>query len=198
MKNFDKNFRSGGLRGDKWSKRPDFSDNRGSRPEMHQVICSDCGKECEVPFRPTGDRPVFCNACFEKHGQANSATSGARNYQRPGFDKKRMFEAVCAKCGNKCEVPFRPTGDKPVYCSQCFDKGSKTSAKTPDQLKQQFEILNAKLDKILQALNPVVSLASVKEEKTVKAKKEIKKTKTTSKKAKAKKSAKGGSAFGGK
>jgi CxxC-x17-CxxC domain-containing protein len=97
-----------------------------------------------------------------------------------------MFAAVCAKCGKKCEVPFKPTGDKPVYCSDCFGKGSKTSGQAPDQSKQQFEILNSKLDKILQALTPAVSLKAPKEKKTVKAKKESKKSKAVSEKVKTK------------
>lgn len=45
---------------------------------------------------------------------------------RPGFGNRgdrgpvNMYEATCAECGNRCEVPFRPSGDKPVYCSNCF------------------------------------------------------------------------------
>jgi CxxC-x17-CxxC domain-containing protein len=35
--------------------------------EMHKATCSDCGKECEVPFKPTEGRPVYCQECFEKH-----------------------------------------------------------------------------------------------------------------------------------
>lgn len=40
-----------------------------SRPprEMHAVTCSECGKETEVPFRPTGDRPVYCRECFNQN-----------------------------------------------------------------------------------------------------------------------------------
>ena len=39
----------------------------GGRPrEMHKTTCSDCGRECEVPFKPTGDRPVYCRECFVK------------------------------------------------------------------------------------------------------------------------------------
>lgn len=34
--------------------------------EMHKATCSDCGKECEVPFKPRGDRPVYCRECFFK------------------------------------------------------------------------------------------------------------------------------------
>jgi len=40
--------------------------DRGPR-EMHKAICSDCGQECEVPFKPTEGRPVYCRECFEKH-----------------------------------------------------------------------------------------------------------------------------------
>ena len=39
--------------------------DRGPR-EMHKAICSDCGKECEVPFQPTEGKPVFCRECFAK------------------------------------------------------------------------------------------------------------------------------------
>ena len=31
---------------------------------MYKAICADCNKECEVPFRPSGDRPVYCKGCF--------------------------------------------------------------------------------------------------------------------------------------
>jgi CxxC-x17-CxxC domain-containing protein len=39
--------------------------DRGPR-EMHKATCADCGKECEVPFKPSGDRPVYCKDCFSK------------------------------------------------------------------------------------------------------------------------------------
>jgi CxxC-x17-CxxC domain-containing protein len=34
--------------------------------EMHKATCADCKKECEVPFKPSGDRPVYCRDCFSK------------------------------------------------------------------------------------------------------------------------------------
>lgn len=34
--------------------------------EMHTVTCSQCGKEAQVPFQPRGDRPVYCQDCFER------------------------------------------------------------------------------------------------------------------------------------
>ncbi len=40
--------------------------DRGPR-EMHKAVCADCKKECEVPFKPREDRPVYCRECFSKH-----------------------------------------------------------------------------------------------------------------------------------
>ncbi|WP_081477319.1 CxxC-x17-CxxC domain-containing protein [Methanocella arvoryzae] len=39
----------------------------GGPREMHKAVCADCKKECEVPFAPSGDRPVYCQDCFPKH-----------------------------------------------------------------------------------------------------------------------------------
>lgn len=51
-------------RSERMSQRRSF--DRGPR-EMHKAVCSDCGQECEVPFKPTEGRPVYCQECFEKH-----------------------------------------------------------------------------------------------------------------------------------
>ncbi len=47
--------------------------NRSPR-EMHPVVCAECGKDTTVPFRPRGDRPVYCNDCFRQ--QRTSASAG--------------------------------------------------------------------------------------------------------------------------
>jgi len=41
-----------------------------------------------------------------------------------GFNKgpREMFKATCAGCQKECEVPFKPSGDRPVYCKECFSK----------------------------------------------------------------------------
>ena len=40
--------------------------NGGQPREMFKATCADCGKETEVPFRPSMDRPVYCRECFNK------------------------------------------------------------------------------------------------------------------------------------
>ncbi|AYK15838.1 MAG: CxxC-x17-CxxC domain-containing protein [Methanosarcina flavescens] len=39
----------------------------GGPREMHNAICSDCGAETQVPFRPDPDRPVYCRECLPNH-----------------------------------------------------------------------------------------------------------------------------------
>ncbi len=39
--------------------------SRGER-EMFVTICSECGAEARVPFKPREDRPVLCSECFAK------------------------------------------------------------------------------------------------------------------------------------
>ena len=34
--------------------------------EMHSATCAECGTETQVPFRPRGIRPVYCNDCFSR------------------------------------------------------------------------------------------------------------------------------------
>ncbi|MBU0929650.1 MAG: DNA-directed RNA polymerase [Nanoarchaeota archaeon] len=52
-------------------RRDGFRRDFGPR-EMHKAVCADCGKECEVPFKPSADaegnpRPVYCKECYQKH-----------------------------------------------------------------------------------------------------------------------------------
>ena len=32
--------------------------------EKHKAVCSECGKETEVPFKPTPGKPVYCRECY--------------------------------------------------------------------------------------------------------------------------------------
>ncbi|MFH1333092.1 MAG: CxxC-x17-CxxC domain-containing protein [archaeon] len=55
-----------GSRGPRDSERGGFRGSDGPR-EMHKAVCADCGNECEVPFKPSEDRPVYCKDCYRKH-----------------------------------------------------------------------------------------------------------------------------------
>ncbi|MBT3397636.1 hypothetical protein HOA55_03395 [archaeon] len=93
--------------------------------EMHKATCSDCGAECEVPFKPTEGKPVRCKDCFRKNKPQRSfndrGNRGGGSRGRFGNDRPReMHKATCAECKKECEVPFKPSGEKPVFCRECF------------------------------------------------------------------------------
>ena len=106
--------------------------------EMHDATCGDCGKTCQVPFEPRQDKPVYCNDCFQNHkpersdrgggrgrfgGNRGGGRFGGRGGGRGRFGDRRpreMHKTTCAECGTECEVPFKPNGEKPVYCNDCF------------------------------------------------------------------------------
>lgn len=173
-----RSFGGGGNRGGFGGGRGGFGGRDGGRPQMHQATCSECGKECEIPFKPTGSRPVFCSTCFEKQGGGSDRPSrgsfgggdrGERR-ERPRFeDRGGMHDAVCAKCGEKCQVPFKPTPGKEVLCDACFSKGGK-GGRDNGELLAEIKGLHVKIDRLMKLLAPNAPV-----EKTVKpeVKKEI-------------------------
>jgi len=56
---------------------------------------------------------------YKKH---NNRAGGARPFQKNSFAPKELYDAECNGCHARCQVPFRPNGKKPVYCSNCFTK----------------------------------------------------------------------------
>jgi len=135
----------------------------------------------------------------------DNRSGGKRDFGRRSFDggrgaDRQMFKATCSNCGKECEVPFKPTGGKPVYCRDCFAAMRSSDSRRPSfdnnrsssypQYKEQFEALNAKLDKILKLLSPekpaeapkVVTESQVKEES-----KSVENVKPVKKKTRAKK-----------
>lgn len=95
----------------------------------------------------------------------NSRGGRRGGYGRGDRRDKQMFETVCSNCGKNCKVPFRPTGEKPVYCSDCFEKlGDRSKGRSfdksrrderkprDDQYRVQIDTINTKLDQILSLL----------------------------------------------
>ena len=139
--------------------RGGFGGGRDRGPAtMHQAICNQCGKPCEVPFRPTGDRPVYCNVCFGSKKETGNNRDGGR-FSQKNYDSYK-------------------TPIKPDFRSD-IGKGSS------DELKKQLEMLNVKMDRLIKTVEaiantrPLVAEERVKEvvktAPVVKAKKSVKK-----------------------
>lgn len=86
-------------------------------------------------------------------GRSNQRSSGRFGGDRRGPARKEMTTVTCDSCKERCEVPFRPRSNKPIYCDNCFKKNSRSSrgSGSGDQSAALDEI-NRKLDMIIEAL----------------------------------------------
>lgn len=75
------------------SFRRDRGDRENSFRERSftKAICAECKTECEVPFKPTGDRPVYCKECFSKRKDGIGASPRGRNFDKPQDREDRGF-----------------------------------------------------------------------------------------------------------
>lgn len=127
----------GGFRGGDRGGRPSFGKksfggDRGGRSdgpaEMFKAVCSECGNSCEVPFRPSGDKPVYCNNCFSS--------------KREGVDRKPRNDF-------KDRAPRREFNDRPAFAPKpSFDaKPANNSG-----MEKQLADMNGKLDRLIRTI----------------------------------------------
>jgi CxxC-x17-CxxC domain-containing protein len=104
------------------------------------LTCVQCGNE----FTFTADDQEFhagrgyqdpkrCPTCRAERrasqgggsSYGGSSYGGGSSYDRP---QRQMYSATCAQCGKEALVPFQPRGDKPVYCSDCYQPAPRRSS----------------------------------------------------------------------
>ena len=90
--------------------------------------CADCSQDfvfsaSEQEFYASRDfsEPRRCAACRALRKASRGESGGSNGYgSSGGYGSREMFTATCANCGREAQVPFRPSGVRPVYCSDCF------------------------------------------------------------------------------
>ncbi len=128
-------------------KRREFEEDRPSRREggSFKAICSKCGKQCELPFKPNGSRPVYCAQCFRTNKPFENERPERREFDRPRYDSKPSYD----------------------------NRNTSSQGITRDQ----YEALNAKLDRILKIITPAnlpkLALEMPKEQPAPKQKKTV-------------------------
>ncbi|MEA4903103.1 zinc-ribbon domain containing protein [Desulfitobacterium sp.] len=85
------------------------------------LVCRDCGNEFVFSV---GEQEFFAEKGFENEPSRCPACRATRRQRAAGGErpKHEMFPAVCSECGAETQVPFRPSGDKPVYCRECYQR----------------------------------------------------------------------------
>jgi len=90
------------------------------------LTCQDCGQSFTFSaddqefFATKGySEPKRCPSCRQSRKAERGGGGGG------SYGPREMHDAVCADCGNKTQVPFKPTEGRPVYCRDCYPKHAK-------------------------------------------------------------------------
>ncbi len=158
MKNFKpRDDKRGGFRRDRddkgsrsEDKQPFYGKSRGGdrstdrEVRTFKAVCSDCRKSCEVPFKPSSDKPVFCRDCF----------SAKRDRETKEY-KASLANGTPKMFGQSKSVPQgEPT--RTTFVASGVD----------ESMKEQIAVLSSKLEKLTILVEKMI------EEKSVSAKKE--------------------------
>ena len=83
--------------------------------EDKTLQCKECGEDFTFT---SGEQEFYAEKGFQNEPQRCKICRDAKkNASRP---PKEMHVTKCAKCGGDAKVPFQPSTDRPVYCSDCF------------------------------------------------------------------------------
>jgi CxxC-x17-CxxC domain-containing protein len=98
------------------------------------LTCRDCnatfvftsGEQEFYASRGFDNQPSRCPACRTARKAERSNSVGSTGYAGGAFSnnptpRREMFVTTCASCNGEARVPFQPRGDKPVFCSDCFE-----------------------------------------------------------------------------
>ncbi len=89
--------------------------------------CRECGQDFiftageQEFYQQKGlmNNPSRCPSCRQvRKSSAGGGYGGASH----AHGDRPMYTAICASCGREARVPFQPRGDRPVYCSDCFQQ----------------------------------------------------------------------------
>lgn len=124
--------RDGGRPGFSPRGRGGFGDRDRGSVTMYQATCDQCGRPCEVPFRPVEGRLVYCTACFGNKREGGDGRDGNRFVQKSFNDGKTMTRT---------------------------DFGGFVGRENGGEVRKQLESLNAKLDRLVKAMEMMASPA---------------------------------------
>ncbi|KKM09465.1 zinc-binding protein [Clostridiales bacterium PH28_bin88] len=84
--------------------------------------CKECGTDFVFTAR---EQEFYAEKGFQNEPSRCPECRAARKRQNAGQGyggPRQMYAVTCSECGAPAEVPFKPTGNKPVYCPDCFRK----------------------------------------------------------------------------
>ena len=82
----------------------------------------------------------------------------------PPRNTRQMYTAICADCGNKCEVPFKPSAGRSVYCKGCYSARRNNGSSLPrtDMRPKETQPMHARHPEKPQVAKPAASAGKKK------------------------------------
>lgn len=121
---------------------------QSQRPQHHQQQHQPSHNR---PQHPQFSQPRYnSEPNFNRAPQPQHSHSQHQNQNRQGG--KPMFQAVCVECKKNCEVPFRPSGERPTYCKECYAKrknGNHSQQQQPQQNSSGFQNMEKRQLKVV-------------------------------------------------
>jgi len=103
--------------------------------EMHKAVCADCGKTCDVPFKPNGRKPVYCKDCFGKNG--GQVTTN--HFSKPQHAESRSFSNSNSFAPRPQAIPMQ------------------NDSKKFEEVTRQLLAINTKFDKLMTLIEDLTS-----------------------------------------
>ncbi len=97
------------------------------------------------PVEPV--RPFTAQKPFQQQASAHARAQR----QNEHFRERTMYKAICADCRKECKVPFKPSGDRPVYCQPCFSRrkaGNSFKPSIDNRPKQNIPVASAQINRL--------------------------------------------------
>ncbi len=93
--------------------------------EDKTLLCKDCATQFVFTVR---DQQFYAEKGFENEPQRCRDCRTQRKTRGRSSSSREMFEAICAQCNVATTLPFKPRGDRPVYCRDCYAAGAAAGA----------------------------------------------------------------------
>ncbi len=93
------------------------------------LVCRDCGKDFVFTI---GEQDFYRAKGLQNEPQRCPTCRTNRRREKLGLPAREMHQVTCAICKGTSFVPFMPRLDRPVYCSNCFEKVKTATAANPE------------------------------------------------------------------
>ena len=94
---------------------------KGEKKELDDRLSLRPGRECSDYVLSTSTdiiKRFYAEKGFQNEPQRCKSCRNAK--KNAGKPQREMHTAICANCGKEAKIPFEPTSDRPVYCSECY------------------------------------------------------------------------------